>query len=200
MKNLLREEINQIQYLFEYKRGVVISEQTDPNAAKKIEYLTSIKEKETDESKKALYEQLIEYYTKIQNGESPESPDKRYTDYIDSKFTVQTADTSTPTLPKVKSEPNMPILGNLTGPALTDAYNVLIGYYEELSTNDKMNFDVLATKSMLKANRDKNPQITLIQIQDYLKDKAPSINLETAYASISDKSKYQKSGEGMSPK
>ena len=37
MKNILKEEINQIQYLFGYKRGVVISEQLDPEKKKEYE-------------------------------------------------------------------------------------------------------------------------------------------------------------------
>ena len=102
MKNLLNEEINQIQYLFGYKRGFVISEQSDPNVDKKITHLTNIKEKETDEGVKVTYDKLIDYYTKIKNGETAESPDKRYTDFIDSKFTFQTTGTSTPELPKTE--------------------------------------------------------------------------------------------------
>lgn len=192
MKNLLREEINQIQYLFGYKRGFVISEQSDPNVDKKIEHLTNIKEKETDGGVKATYDKLIDYYTKIKNGESPESPDKRYTDFIDSKFTVQTADTSTPTLPKVKSEPNMPILGNLTGTDLTSAYNVLIGHF----SNSK-DFDGMAAFSTLLNNREKNTN--MIELQKYLNSNT-SVNLEQVYASISDKSGYENKGKGITKK
>lgn len=36
MKNLLNEEINQIQYLFGYKKGVVISEQNHLGNGKNI--------------------------------------------------------------------------------------------------------------------------------------------------------------------
>ena len=38
MKNILKEEINQIKYLFNYDRGKILSEQIDPEKQK--EYLT----------------------------------------------------------------------------------------------------------------------------------------------------------------
>ena len=64
MKNILKEEMNQIQYLFGYKRGIVVSEQTDPNAPKKIGMVQNMKDKETDPNMITLYDSLIDYYTK----------------------------------------------------------------------------------------------------------------------------------------
>ncbi len=49
MKNLLREEINQIQYLFGYKKGVVISEQELGSAPSELfTYINGKKELSTD--------------------------------------------------------------------------------------------------------------------------------------------------------
>lgn len=93
MKNILKEEMNQIQYLFGYKRGVVISEQIDPNVSKKIELIQNMKNNETNTDTIALYDKIIDYYTKQSKGETVVSPDERYTNFIDSKF-------STPKLPK----------------------------------------------------------------------------------------------------
>lgn len=186
-KKIILEEINQIQYLFGYKRGVVISEQTDPNALKKVEMVQSMKEKETDPNMIALYDSLIEYYTKLSKGESATSPDERYTNYIDSKFTTQT-----PELPKTKTEPNMPLLGNLAGEDLTSAYNVLIGYFSR-----SKDFDGMSAFSTLLHNREK--QISMKDLQKYL-DEHASINLESVYASITDKSTFEREGKNISPK
>jgi hypothetical protein len=49
MKNLLKEEINQIQYLFGYKKGVVISEQELGSAPSELfTYVNGQKELNTD--------------------------------------------------------------------------------------------------------------------------------------------------------
>lgn len=50
MKNILREEINQIQYLFGYKKGVVISEQNELGSApaQLFTYINGRKELSTD--------------------------------------------------------------------------------------------------------------------------------------------------------
>ena len=61
MKNILKEEINQIQYLFGYKRGVVISEQTDP-IKRKIEL-----------SYEKGYADTAYYYTLLQSNKETEA-------------------------------------------------------------------------------------------------------------------------------
>ena len=50
MKNLLKEEINNIKYLFGYKKGVVISEQNELDSAPKqlFTYINGQKELNTD--------------------------------------------------------------------------------------------------------------------------------------------------------
>lgn len=183
MKNILKEEINQIQYLFGYKKGVVISEQADPNTSKKIGMVQNMKDKETDPNMIALYDSLIDYYTKLSKGETVKSPDERYTNFIDSKFTTQT-----PELPKAETAN----LGNLVGNDLTSAYNVLIGYF-----SGSKDFDGMSAFSTLLNNREK--QISIPELQKYL-DKNASINLEKVYASITDKQTFEQKGKNISPK
>lgn len=118
MKNLLREEINQIQYLFGYKKGIVISEQTDPNISKKIGMVQNMKDKETDPNMVAKYDSLIDYYTKLSKDETSKSPDERYTNFIDSKFTTQT-----PSLPKAEPTTDLGTVSPKTKEEMEDYVN-----------------------------------------------------------------------------
>lgn len=91
-KNLL-QEIQNINYLFRYKKGVVISEQTDPIVDTKIEYLEKLKS-EQPENNQSYYTDLINYYKRI---DSPNA-DKNMIDKIDKYFSQP----KTPELPKTE--------------------------------------------------------------------------------------------------
>jgi hypothetical protein len=93
MKNIINEEINKINYLFGYKRGVVISEQTNPVADTKIEYIERLKS-EQPESNQSYYNNLINYYKGL---DSPDA-DKNMIDKIDKYF----SDTKIPKLPNTE--------------------------------------------------------------------------------------------------
>jgi len=189
-KKIILEEINQIQYLFGYKRGVVISEQLDPE--KKKEY-----DKKFEIAKKKGYmieAMYFEYLSKEQDVKMlQEKIDQTKIDEINDEYQKQNPSTSqTPELPKTKTEPNMPLLGNLVGNDLTSAYNVLIGYFEGTK-----NFDEMSAFSTLLANREK--QISMVRLQNYLNDHV-KIDLEKVYASITDKPKYEQIGIGIKSK
>lgn len=194
MKNILKEEINQIQYLFGYKRGVVISEQLDPE--KKKEY-----EKKFEIAKKRGYmieAMYFEYLSKEQDVKMLEERiDQTKIGEINDEYQKQNPSTSqTPELPKTKTEPNMPLLGNLAGPQLTSAYNTLIGYFESKEGLNKT-FDDVAAFTTLLNNREN--QISMKDLQKYL-DEHTSINLESVYASITDKENFEKIGKNINPK
>jgi hypothetical protein len=104
MKNILKEEINQIQYLFGYKRGVVISEQTteiDPNKAKwtlslykgpsygtaAVYFETFVESGQTEAEKIKTYFDVVGQITDIDNEfeELTEQKKQFYNDYYNDK-------------------------------------------------------------------------------------------------------------------
>ena len=93
MKNIINEEINKINYLFGYKRGVVISEQTNSVADTKIEYIERLKS-EQPESNQSYYNNLINYY----KGNDSPNADKNMIDNIDKYFSQP----KTPELPNTE--------------------------------------------------------------------------------------------------
>lgn len=93
MSNFLNEEIKRMNFLFGYKKGLVISEQTDPIVDTKIEYLEKLKS-EQPENNQSYYTNLINYYKGI---DSPNA-DRNMIDKIDKYFSKPT----TPELPKTE--------------------------------------------------------------------------------------------------
>ena len=93
MANFLNEEIKRINFLFGYKKGAVISEQTNSVVDTKIEYLEKLKS-EQPESNQSYYTNLINYYKGL---DSPDA-DKNMIDKIDKYF----SDTKIPELPNTE--------------------------------------------------------------------------------------------------
>lgn len=99
MKNILNEELNQMKYLFGYKKGVVISEQNLQKplelvnkfakdvTLQKIEKLKSLQNK-ADDDIKAGYDPYIKYYTDLSQGIQAIPPNKEFTDKFDASFSL----------------------------------------------------------------------------------------------------------------
>lgn len=125
MKNILNEELNQMKYLFGYKKGVVISEQNLQKplelvnkfakdvTLQKIEKLKSLQNK-ADDDIKAGYDPYIKYYTDLSQGIQSTSPNKEFTDKFDDSFSLnsnktpqdseQTTDKSKFNFPELRAE------------------------------------------------------------------------------------------------
>lgn len=95
MKNILKEEINQIKYLFGYKRGLVISEQeteqTQLSDDKKEEYLIKRQiavdvNTSSDPEAKGKYDGIVKYYDDLLSGGNPEIPSQEVISYIDDTY------------------------------------------------------------------------------------------------------------------
>lgn len=87
MKNLLKEEINEIQYLFGYKRGFVISEQDTNQNELKIKY-------ELSKLGGEYGSEIQKYYKDKIDGKIPVEPEKRYLDLIDGQYEKLTPEQS----------------------------------------------------------------------------------------------------------
>jgi hypothetical protein len=114
MKNLLNEEINQIQYLFEYKRGVVISEQLDPE--KRKEYGEKFR---IAKDKGYMFEAMYFEYLSLEKDVEmiKKKIDQSKINEIDTEYqknqpTSQTTASNTPQLPQVDKD-NINKLGNI---------------------------------------------------------------------------------------
>jgi len=84
MKNILKEEINQIKYLFGYKRGVVISEQVDTEKQK--EYLIK-KQMVMDINNENKYDNVISYFDSLINNQPfTGTTNQDMLNYIDTKY------------------------------------------------------------------------------------------------------------------
>jgi hypothetical protein len=150
MKNLLKEEISQIQYLFGYKKGVVISEQTDPE--KKNEYL---KKMEIAKGKNYMFEALYFDYlsqdkdvTALNNRIDQEKIKEINDEYIKSNPTnTQTTDTSTPSLPKAESANNLGNVPKDTWEQMQETANTKPNYY----TGEGKNIDRETAKKMARS-------------------------------------------------
>ena len=77
MKNILNEELNQMKYLFGYKRGVVISEQENQDELK-IKYELSKLGGDSGQ-------EIQQYYKDAIQGNASVQPEKRYLDLIDAQ-------------------------------------------------------------------------------------------------------------------
>jgi hypothetical protein len=119
MKNIINEELNQMKYLFGYKRGVVISEQNLQKSLEfankfakdvtlqKVEKLKSLQGK-ADDDIKAGYDPYIKYYTDLSQGIQATPPNKEFTDKFDASFSLNsnkpTTDKTKLNLPQLKSD------------------------------------------------------------------------------------------------
>ena len=130
MKNILKEEINQIKYLFNYDRGKILSEQIDPE--KKKEYL---KKMEIAKGKNYMYETLYFDYlsqekdvTALNNRIDQKKIEEINNEYIKSNPTnTQTADT--PTLPKAEPTTNLGNVPNETWEEMQETAKTKPNYY-----------------------------------------------------------------------
>jgi hypothetical protein len=126
MKNILNEELNQMKYLFGYKRGVVISEQNLQKSLEfinkfakdvtlqKVEKLKSLQDK-ADDDIKAGYDPYIKYYTDLSQGIQATPPNKEFTDKFDASFSLNsnkptTDNQSTSSTTTDKTKLNLPQL------------------------------------------------------------------------------------------
>lgn len=123
MKNILNEELEQMKYLFGYKKGVVISEQNlrkplefinkivKDVTLQKIDKLKSLQDK-SDDDIKVGYQPYIDYYTELSQGKPAITPNKEYTDKFDSLFSSNSNKTTQKTEPATtdKSKLNLPAL------------------------------------------------------------------------------------------
>lgn len=82
MKNILNEELNQMKYLFGYKRGVVISEQENQDELK-IKYELSKLGGDSGQ-------EIQKYYKDAIQGNDSVQPEKRYLDLIDAQYSKLT--------------------------------------------------------------------------------------------------------------
>lgn len=82
MKNILNEELNQMKYLFGYKRGVVISEQENQDELK-IKYELSKLGGDSGQ-------EIQQYYKDAIQGNASVQPEKRYLDLIDAQYSKLT--------------------------------------------------------------------------------------------------------------
>jgi len=92
MKNILKEEINQIKYLFNYDRGKILSEQIDPE--KKKEYQIK-RQMVIDINRDGKYDAIVKYYDDLLAEKQVESPNTNVTNYIDSTYNSMKPDVKT---------------------------------------------------------------------------------------------------------
>lgn len=106
MKNILREEINQIRYLFNYDRGKILSEQIDPEKKKEYE-----SKKKIAQNKGELYRFETLYFdylsqekdvTALNNRIDPKKIEDINDEYAKSNPTNTPTSQTTPTLPKAE--------------------------------------------------------------------------------------------------
>jgi hypothetical protein len=122
MKNILNKELNQMKYLFGYKKGVVISEQNLQKqiglvnkfakdvTLQKVEKLKSLQDR-ADDDIKAGYQPYIDYYTDLSQGIQSTSPNKEFTDKFDASFSLSSNKTPQDSeQTKEKSKLNFPAL------------------------------------------------------------------------------------------
>jgi hypothetical protein len=109
MKNILKEEINQIKYLFNYDRGKILSEQIDPEKIDeyKVKFVFAKFMKKDDEAKK--YQDAISNNTELKSAENSEivsyynkSSEEDRKNYLSKFESFGGVNPSTPTLPKAE--------------------------------------------------------------------------------------------------
>jgi hypothetical protein len=150
MKNLLREEISQIKYLFNYDRGKILSEQIDPE--KKKEYL---KKMEIAKGKNYMFETLYFDYlsqdkdvTALNNRIDQKKIEEINNEYIKSNPTnTQTADT--PTLPKAEPTTDLGNVPKDTWEQMQETANTKPNYYT--GVGESMDRNSAKSKSLTNA-------------------------------------------------
>ena len=152
MKNILKEEINQIKYLFNYDRGKILSEQIDPEKQK--EYL---KKMEIAKGKNYMYEALYFDYlsqekdvTALNNRIDQKKIEEINTEYSKSNHTnTQTADTPTPTLPKAEPTTDLGNVPKETWDDMQETAKTKTNYYTVVG--ESMDRNSAKSKSMTNA-------------------------------------------------